>query len=151
MKNKKIGLIVVGVIVLAGVFYGGMTYGKSQIPARGQGNQVFNQNGAMGARGTRGGGGLGGFTGGEIISKDDKSITVKLMNGDPTSTTANASGSKIIFLDGSTTVTKTATGTVGDLAVGTQVSVTGTPNSDGSITAKSIQIRPQVKPNIGVQ
>lgn len=141
-KNKKIGLGVVGVIVLIGVFYGGMVYGKSQIPARGA--QAFgqNQNSAGGIRGARNGAGLGGFTTGKIISKDATSITVELMTGGTTSPTQG--GSKIIFLGVNTAVTKTATGSLSDLTIGTQVSVTGTPNTDGSLSAQSVQIRPKL-------
>src|SRR3989339_1789588 len=131
--NKKIGLGVVGIIILVGVFYGGMIYGKSQVPTRGQGMQAFGQNGVDGTtRGIRNGVGMGGFVVGEIICKDDKSITVKLQDG----------GSKIIFLGANTTIAKTAVGATADLTVGTQVSVTGTTNTDGSVTAQSVQIRP---------
>jgi len=137
--NKKIGLGIVGVIVLIGVFYGGMVYGKSQIPARGQGMQAFGQNNALGARGgTRN---VGGFTAGQIIAKDANSITVQLMASGPDSTTQV--GSKIVFLSTSTTVTKSVNGTIADLAIGAQVSITGTPNTDGSVNAQAVQIRPQ--------
>jgi hypothetical protein len=139
-NNKKIVLVIVGVIVLVGVFYGGMAYGKSQIPVRGQGAQAFGQNGVAGTRGIRNGGGLGGFTTGQIISKDAKSITVQLMTDG--SASGSQGGSKIIFLGTNTTITKTATGSTGDLTIGAQVSVTGTANTDGSITAQSVQIRP---------
>jgi hypothetical protein len=132
--NKKIGLVIVGIIVLIGAFYGGIVYGKSQIPARGA--QVFNPNNmpnGMPNGGTRNikSGGLVGFTSGEIISKDDKGITIKLQDG----------GSKIIFLSTTTAVAKATTGSITDLTVGTQVSVTGATNTDGSITAQSVQIR----------
>ena len=152
MKNKKIIFVVVGIIILAGVFYGGMVYGKSQSltqHANGFGLNMQNRTGQFGmsARGNRMG---GGFVGGEIISKDDKSITVKIMSNDPNGTNTTT-GSKIIFFDTSTTVSKTATGSLTDLAVGTQVSVQGTTNSDGSVTAKTIQIRPMIKPTTPLQ
>ena len=144
-RDKKIGLVVGLVVVLCVVFYGGMVYGKSQIPVRG--TQAFGQNGATGARGTRG---MGGFTTGKIISKDANSITVQLITGGASGTNGSAStsqsGSKIIFLNTSTTVTKSVNGTIADLAIGTQVSVTGTPNTDGSENAQSVQIRPNTPP-----
>lgn len=143
-KNKKIGLVIVGIIVLVGAFYGGMVYGKSQTPSRGA--QVFDPNNMPSGipngmpngetRNIKNGTGLGGLTSGEIISKDDKGVTIKLQDG----------GSKIIFLSTTTTVAKTATGSVTDLTVGTQVFVTGTTNTDGSITAQSVQIRPNTPP-----
>jgi hypothetical protein len=138
--NKKYGLVIVGIIVLIGAFYGGMVYGGNNVRA-GINNRSanFGQNSAMGARGTRG---MGGFTTGKIISKDATSITVELM----TNGTTNQGGSKIIFLGTNTAITKTATLSVNDLTIGTQVSITGTPNSDGSLNAQSVQIRPNTPP-----
>ena len=135
-KNKKIGLVVLGVIVLLGVFSGGVLYGKNQTPARGQGNQIFGQNGMGGTRSTRNGAGLGGFTTGKIISGDANSITISTQGG----------GSKIIFVDNNTKVSKQAIGTWGELTVGTEVSITGTANADGSENATTIQIRPNTPP-----
>lgn len=137
---KKILLTVVGVAVLAGAvgFFGGMKYAQmsraSQFAGR-LGGQQGNMAGVGGRlQGGRGGLSNGGFTSGDIISKDDKSITVKMRDG----------GSKIIFYSGSTEVGKFVNGTATDLQVGKSVSINGTSNQDGSITAQSIQLRPNL-------
>lgn len=69
---------------------------------------------------------------GEILSIDDSSLTVKLMNG----------GSKIVIFGTSTEVGKFTTGAFSDLSAGQSVMINGNATADGSITAKSIQIRP---------
>jgi len=140
MKNKKIIVSVVVCLVIALLsFRGGMMYGNkntTSINANGQGsfNQGgFNQNGVGGrtGQGMRGGAG-GGIVSGEILSKDDTSITVKLSNG----------GSKIVLLSPTAKVEKTVDGTVADVIVGKSVMVVGTANPDGSVSAISVQIRP---------
>lgn len=130
--NKKIVWGIVGILVLVGVFYGGVSYGKSQTSA--------NPSVAYGGR-TRGAGGFGGTTVGQIISKDTTSITVQLMNLGTAGSTTPA-GSKIVFVDSNTKISKQVNGTLSDLAVGANVSVTGTPNTDGSMSAQTVQIRP---------
>jgi hypothetical protein len=82
----------------------------------------------------RGGGrtGAGGIAAGQILSADATSITLKLPNGN----------TQIVLIGGSTQIMKTATGTVSDLSAGKDVVVTGSTNSDGSITAQSVQVRP---------
>jgi hypothetical protein len=140
-KQKLVGMIAaVAVIVGAGSFYGGVTYAKSKGGARGGGNFVRMAEGTAvpsgQGQGARGGnarfaaGMNGGFAGGEIIAKDDTSITVKLMDG----------GSKIVFLSGDTKITKSSDGTKDDLKVGEQVTVMGQPGSDGSLTAANVQL-----------
>ncbi len=84
---------------------------------------------------------------GTIIAKDANSITVQLGGGpNASSTNAGASGSKIVLLNANTEVGKTVAGSSGDLVVGQTVVVNGTPNSDGSITAAMVQIRPEGTP-----
>jgi hypothetical protein len=150
MNNmKKLITIVaaVAVVVGSGAFYGGMKYVQGR---GGRGNftnltpeqrQQFMANTGAGFRGGtgqgRGGTNGGDFTSGEIISKDDKSVTVKIRDG----------GSKIIFFSNTTEVGKFVNGTVIDLEIGKNVTVNGTVNQDGSITAQSIQIRPAVPTN----
>ncbi len=75
----------------------------------------------------------GGGTQGEVLSKDANVLTVKLRDG----------GSRIVFYATSTGVMRTASGTMGDIGVGSQVFVVGNQNADGSVTAESIQIRPE--------
>lgn len=134
--NKTITLIIAFVVIAGGSFYGGMKYSQNTTLA---GNRTsfssgrFQQFGTTtgtggGTRGTRG----GGFTVGEVIAKDDKSITVKLQNG----------GSQIVFFSETTPVMKSSTGSAIDITIGSQVMVAGSANQDGSVNAQSIQIRP---------
>lgn len=146
--NKNIIIpVVVGIAMAGAGFFGGMQFQKSKAinpqnfanltPEQRQ--QMFQGRGGQMGGGFAGGranggqpGGAGAFTAGEIINKDDKSITVKMPDG----------GSKIVFYSNTTAVGKTAQGTASDLAVGGQVTITGSANSDGSVTAQNIQIRP---------
>ncbi len=140
MNNKFILSLLVCVLAAGGVgFYGGMVYGKQQTPnqagVRGANAAgTFRGAGAAGGAGRLAGAGAGngGFSNGEIVSKDDSSLTLKLMDG----------GSKIVLTSSSTRVGKMTDGTMSDLTNGTNVMVSGTTNSDGSITASTIQIRP---------
>lgn len=133
--NKTTSIVIVIIILLivgGGAFYFGMNYGKSQSAAL---STAARANFA-GMRGSRTGGANASFISGSIIAKDNTSITLQLPSN---------AGSKIIFYSTATQISKMAAGTADDLAVGTSVSITGTTNSDGSITSQSIQIRPAKK------
>lgn len=129
MNQKNIGIIVAVLIISGGSFYGGTTYEKSSVPARGQFSGGGQFASAGGARRARTGGGM---TAGSILSRDATSMTIKMQDG----------STRIVLVSASTQVMKSASGTLDDLSAGTNVVVTGSANSDGSITAQSIQLRP---------
>ncbi|TRZ65037.1 MAG: hypothetical protein D4Q79_00090 [Spirochaetia bacterium] len=137
-KIKKFLPCLAIIIIIGGVmFYSGMKYGESQ-SSNSQNNamnrQTFQQGAgatANGFSGRRSGSGGGGFTAGQVISKDVNSITVQLNNN---------GGSKIVFFSATTQISKYATSTIDQLKTGEQVIVNGSANSDGSITAQSIQL-----------
>jgi len=134
MQKVILSIVITAIIVGGGAFYGGMVYGKSK-GLSGKNIQAMGQFGGpdgQGMRNVQKNGVGGGLINGEVLSKDDKSVTIKLQDG----------GSKIVLFSSSTTIGKTTDGSLSDLEVGKTVMVTGTTNTDGSVTAKSIQIRP---------
>lgn len=72
---------------------------------------------------------------GEIISSDDKSVTVKMPDG----------SSKIVLLGGNTSISEATATSKESLKAGEQVVVFGSENSDGSVTAQTIQLNPQLR------
>ena len=138
MDKKTIGIgALIFIVIAGGAFYGGMKYAEGNRTAGfrngnsanlPEGTQArFGQAGGMGASNTRGGALM---TAGEIIAKDEQSITVKLQDG----------GSRIVFLSASTPITKNASADASDLSIGESVAVMGSTNQDGSVTAQSIQV-----------
>ena len=146
MHKKCIAITIIAVIAVGvGMFYAGMQYNKSKSASQsllrngagqGQGQVGGNKQGGGQGGGQRMGGGVnngsGDFAAGQIISKDDKSVTIKTRNG----------GSQIIYFSDSTTVGKTVQGASSDLSAGQQVMANGKNNPDGSLAAQNIQIRP---------
>jgi len=144
-------IIVVALVVGVGGFYGGMKYTESKSPQIGfaradlqnlspeERQQKMQELGGAGALGERAGdfrgqvGAVGGRSlSGEIISQSEDSLTLKLADG----------STKIVFISESTQITKSVEGSLTDLGEGEQIFVGGTENSDGSYTAKTIQLRP---------
>ena len=128
-KEHLIASIAVIIVLMSGCYYLGYQSGK---------NSITNQfaSGMMGGGARNGGAGRngGGNANGEIISKDDTSITVKGRDG----------SSKIVLYTPSTQVMKSTSGSSTDIIVGSQVLVQGKTNSDGSVTAQNISIRPNM-------
>jgi hypothetical protein len=130
MNTKQwIALAVVAVVFAGGGFFGGMKYQQSKMSVRAAGmaglrGQAFGAGGRGATAGSQ-------FLNGMVLSKDAQSFTVKTQTG----------SSKIVFYSGSTSINKTVGGTAEDIIVGNQIVVTGSTNSDGSLTAQNVQIR----------
>lgn len=132
------------VVVGAASFYGGMKFSESKGAAsHGQRLQQFSGNLANGQGGTfimkstdgtvkapNAANGTA-FTAGKIVQVGPQSITVQMQDG----------SSKVILYSSSTQINKEAVGSATDLASGSTITVQGESNSDGSITAKTIQVR----------
>lgn len=134
MKDNIIIPVLLVVAFSAGSFFGGMKYQQSKQPAF-----LRQFGGGQGMRAGQGQGSRQGFrpVNGEIISNDEKSITVKLQDG----------SSKIVLFSDKTEINKAATATKEDLKTGDKVMVVGTENSDGSVTAQNIQLNPILRVN----
>jgi len=131
MKKNLILIFIVLIIVGAGGFFGGMKYGESEAlknltPEKMR--EIFQQRGQMFQRQRPG----QNFVSGQVISKDEKSLTIKLPDG----------STKIVFFSQSSTqITKAEEAKIDDVQIGKEISVSGTSNEDGSLTARMIQIR----------
>ncbi len=125
-SNTIIIVLLIAIFVGVGGFFAGMKYQQSKKPQGRFGNFQQGQAGQFAQR--------QGFrpVNGEIISADEDSITVKLADN----------SSKIVLLTDTTAINKSSEGSKEDLKVGEKVSAFGTENSDGSVTAQSIQLNP---------
>jgi hypothetical protein len=143
-------MIAIAVVVGVGAFFGGHLTAGGGTPTPAEAMKVIQnltqeqraqlaQNGG-GLGGTTGGtgpartgtraNGAGGFTTGSIVSKDAGSITIKTSDGN----------SKIILYSSSTSISETKDTTIDALTVGEDVTVTGSTNSDGTVTATRITL-----------
>jgi len=132
MNKNLILIIILLIFVGVGGFFGGMKYGESQAlknltPEKMR--EIFQQ--TRGQFQTQRQRIAQGFILGEVISKDEKSLTVKLPDG----------STRIVFLSESTQILKSVQGNIQDIEIGKQVIVSGEQTTEGSLTAKTIQIR----------
>ncbi|MFA6184630.1 MAG: DUF5666 domain-containing protein [Candidatus Shapirobacteria bacterium] len=145
MKNLKqmfpISTIIISLIALSIGFTGGFIYQKSKTPSFARNGQFQmaggNNSNRIGNKGSTGnqmvGQGQRSFakeTIGEITSVDSSSITVKTNDG----------SSKIIMISDSTTVNQATKVDKNSLKVGSQISISGDQNTDGTVTGKIINI-----------
>jgi hypothetical protein len=132
MQKHIILTVVVAVIVGGIAFYGGMRYQSSL-----RGSGAAGRFGAGGVAGARAGQNRPVL--GDVVTVDVDSLTVKMIDG----------STKIVNIAPSTTYSKTETGKKEEVVVGTKVNVFGQTNSDGSVTAQSVQINPAMRAGFG--
>lgn len=157
MKTKSFILLLAGIILLggaiAGAFFGGEAVGKRNERATltqtaqnriGQfGNTTRPQGGAIGGGGGMvpgggpglpgvggliGGGGFGGGTIGTVQNVQGNIVTLTAQNGSAVTVTLSAN----------TTIEKISQGKPGDITTGSNITVGGQRNNDGSIQATTI-------------
>lgn len=112
---------VIAVIALVGgIFYGKGSVANSTASSAGATRGAYGRTGAA-----------GGLVLGQIVSINGQSMIVSLANGN----------SEVVFYSTSTQISEPTIVSASSLATGTMVMVGGTSNSDGSLTAQSIQVR----------
>jgi len=136
-RGRRGLLPIVGAVVLALVaFVGGFavanaTATKATVAAGGNGGDVGGQ-GFPNASGRPRNGGFGGGASGKVGSVSSDQMTI----------TTTAGGSRIVLLTPTTTVTEvtSAPKTASDITTGKNVTVIGSTNPDGSVTATQVII-----------
>jgi len=133
IKTMNFIMVFLAIAMAVGGFFAGMKYQQSRRPSIAD----FPGNGRFGQRGLNNDNGQNqqrpagsAMVRGEIIKKDESTITVKLADD----------SSKIVFLSENTAINKATEGSADDLVSGGEVMVFGNTNSDGSISASQIQL-----------
>lgn len=137
MKKYKVHIIWAIVAVVA--LIGGVFWGKSMAASStsgfagrtGSGRFAFSSSTTGGFAGRGGAGAAGGFTVGQVTGFGSDSFTLQLANGN----------SENVFYSSSTQVIVPQAASISSVASGSMVMVIGTQNSDGSMTATTIQVR----------
>ena len=129
MKQK---VHIVWALVALVALGGGYLWGKASSARPSYGAGQFGASGQFGSSTRRFAANGQTLTTGQISQMDSSSITLQLPNGN----------SEVVFYSSSTEVTEPTTVPVSQLSVGSNVAIGATQNSDGSLTASSIQVRP---------
>jgi hypothetical protein len=156
MKTPQIVIGVVAALALAGGgFAAGMTFDRSQASSTNTAGATgaTGARGGSGARGGFGAGGTGAVTGGQqpvtgrILAVNDGSITVAAVDRGVGGQNAQASASpattsEIVLVGASTRIVKTTETDVklSDLKVNDQVTVVGTTDTTGMVSATAIVV-----------
>ncbi|OYV83080.1 MAG: hypothetical protein B7W96_00775 [Parcubacteria group bacterium 37-58-5] len=127
--NQKTTLIAVVALVVG--FGAGYFVHTPPAPAAGTRGSFAGAGGGA-FTGARGGAAGGGLLTGTVAASDSGSLTLDTRDG----------SSHVVLVTPATTVSKSVNGTLGDVSVGSTVIVSGTANSDGSLSATNIQLRP---------
>jgi hypothetical protein len=130
MKNNLLLIVIISLLIGVSGFFAGMKYQQGKQPTF---SRQFGRERGAGRPGSR-------QTIGEIISRDDKSITVKLQDG----------STKIVLFSETTVINKAVRATIDDLKNGERVAVFGTENTDGFISAQNIQLNPMLRRVTGI-
>ena len=149
MPNLTAALFVV--IALLGGFYGGYRYESTKIPATAAattGGTGTAANGTTGrGQGTANGGGAnGGGFGGGFAGRGGAGTITNLTSTGFTLHSATGTDTKVTFAS-SATVRKTVDGALSDLQKNLTVTVTGTRDANGDLTATTITIVPAAAAN----
>ena len=134
---KKYSVHIIWAIVAVAALVGGWYYGKSTAASGLAGARAGFSSSTRNFAGRTGAG--GGFAAGVVTAKDAQSITLQLPDGN----------SEVVFYSSSTAIVKPMPASVSDIAIGANVMVGGTQNSDGSVTATTIQVRGANMPGPG--
>jgi hypothetical protein len=130
MKNKTIVTGIIALIVGIGIGYGGaMALSPASSATSTHGTYAARMGGGMHTAG-------GGFLSGTVATVSSESITLNTQDG----------SSHVVLVTPSTNISKSVSGSLSDVSAGTNVIVSGTTNSDGSLSATLIQLRPAGTP-----
>ena len=129
MNKRNISITVIALVIGFGAGYMAHTSPVASPSATGG---TFTRGGGA----TRGNGAGGGFLSGTVATEDSGSITLNTRDG----------SSRVVLITPNTTVSKSVRGALSDVATGATIIVSGTTNSDGSVSANLIQLRPETPP-----